>query len=78
MNIFKADISNLFATVSQDISKSASVRFVLHKDHASDKWNVFKKIGFYEEFIDSFTELSAAQDFCSINNGVTDATKGRS
>lgn len=78
MNVLKTAASNLFATVSQDISKSASVRFVIHKDHVSEKWNVFKKIGFYEEFIDSFTELSDAQDLCDINNGVVDATKGRS
>lgn len=77
MNVFKTAASNLFATVSQDISNSASVRFVLHKDHSSNKWNVFKKVGFYEEFIDSFTELSAAQDFCNINNGVVAATKGK-
>jgi len=77
MNVLKTAASNLFATVSQDISKSASVRFVLHKDHVSEKWNVFKKIGFYEEFIDSFTELSDAQDFCDINNGVKIAVEGK-
>ena len=77
MNFIKTAASNLFTTVSQDISKSASVRFVLHKDHVSEKWNVFKKIGFYEEFIDSFTELSDAQDFCDMNNGVADALDGK-
>lgn len=57
--------------------KAASVRFVLHRDIAENKWNVFKKVGFYEEFIDSFDELSDAQDLCDINNGVAEALDGK-
>jgi hypothetical protein len=60
---------------STHTNKAASVRYVLHRDVSEDKWNVFKKIGVYEDFIKSFTELQDAQDFCDINNGVEAAKK---
>lgn len=58
-------------------NKAPSVRYVLHMDHTDGGWNVFKKIGLLEDFVKHFTELSAAQDFCDINNGVETAVKGR-
>ena len=60
---------------STHTNKSASVRYVLHRDCAENKWNVFKKVGVYEDFIKSFNELQDAQDFCDINNGVEAAKK---
>ncbi len=70
MTEHKSSLPHLFNIVAQDISKSASVRYVIHKDHAAGKWNVFKKTGLREEFIQDFTALDDAQDFCDINNGV--------
>lgn len=73
----KAGLQTLIGIVSQDIEKSASVCYVMHKDHASDRWNVFKRVGFYEDFVDSFKELGDAQNFCDINNGVSEALDGK-
>jgi hypothetical protein len=57
--------------------KTASVRYVLHRDIAEKKWNVLKRVGLYEDFVQSFDELSDAQDFCDINNGVAEALDGK-
>lgn len=78
MTEYKTGLASLFSTVARDVSQSAtaSVRFVLHRDHAGDGWNVFKKIGLYEDFVKQFGELGDAQDFCDINNGVADALGG--
>lgn len=57
--------------------KAASVRYVLHRDIAESKWNVFRRVGFYEDFVKGFDELADAQDFCDINNGVAEAVDGK-
>lgn len=73
----KTGLVGLLSTVVQDISKSASVRYVMHRDHASGGWNVFKKVGLFEDYVASFDELGEAQDFCDMNNGVTEALDGK-
>ncbi len=50
---------------------AAPVRYVLHRDVPNKQWNVYKKVGLYEEYVDSFTDLSAAQAFCDKKNGIT-------
>lgn len=72
MTEYKIGLGSLFSLAARE----ASVRYVLHSDIAENKWNVFKKVGFYEDFIQSFDELSDAQDFCDINNRLVDATGG--
>ncbi len=69
---YKIGLGSLFSLAARE----ASVRYVLHRDIAERKWNVFKKVGFYEDFIQSFDELGDAQDFCDMNNGVADALGG--
>lgn len=51
--------------------KSTSVRYVIHKDVPNNQWNVYKKVGLYEEYVDYFTELSDAQNYCDQKNGIT-------
>lgn len=72
MTQYKVGLGSLFSLAARE----ASVRYVLHRDISENKWNVFKKVGFYEDFIQSFDELKDAQDFCDINNGVADALTG--
>lgn len=70
---YKTGLAGLFSMVAREVSESASVRYVIHRDHANNRWNVYKKTGLFEDYVDSFDELDDAQDFCDINNGVLDA-----
>jgi hypothetical protein len=62
--------ASLFSSIARG---EPSVRYVIHRDHASQCWNVFKKVGFAEEFVQNFENLEDARDFCDINNGVLEA-----
>jgi hypothetical protein len=72
MTEYKVGLGSLFSMAARE----ASVRYVIHRDFSENKWNVFKKVGLGEEFIDWFDELGDAQDFCDMNNGVVAATGG--
>lgn len=52
-------------------NKSQSVRYVLHRDVANNRWNVFKKTGLYEEYETFFDELKDAQTYCDQKNGIS-------
>lgn len=56
--------ASLFAAAA----RQPSIIYVLHRDHASGGWNVFKKTGLCEEFIKGFEDLKTAQDFCDQMN----------
>ncbi len=72
MTEYKVGLGCLFSLAAREASK----RFVMHWDNANQCWNVFQKVGLFEDFIQSFEKLSDAQDFCDINNGVADALGG--
>lgn len=48
--------------------------YKIHRDHANNKWNVFRQVDGREEFVRSFDDLEDARDFCDINNGVLEVT----
>lgn len=62
--------ASLFSVMARS---EPSVQYVIRRDHACQRWNVFKKVGFAEEFVQGFAELEDARDFCDINNGVLEA-----
>lgn len=62
---FQPGIASLFTMAA----RSTKPRFIIHRDWALNKWNVFKLENGIEDFVQAFNELEAAEDFCSINNG---------
>lgn len=60
---YSTGAASLFSSIAR-----ASVIYVIHRDHPNDRWNVFKKTGLYEEFVQHFYALKDAQDFCDQMN----------
>lgn len=67
-NQYQAGVASLFSAIAR-----VQRRYVYHKDWANNCWNVFVVINKQEDFIQSFTHLDDAVDFCNINNGFTSA-----
>lgn len=66
---YKSGNASLFASMAR--TDTASVVYVIHRDHQSGGWNVFKKDALGEDFVVYCETLSEAKSFCdSMNNQV--------
>lgn len=46
-------------------------RYVIHKDHVYQCWNVYIKRGVAEEYDKTFQQLCDAQEYVNKKNGIT-------
>lgn len=68
----KGEKMQLEMTDTAKAQARGSIVYVIHRDIPNNTWNVYKRIGIYEDFEKSFPadQLSAAQDYCNKKNGV--------
>lgn len=72
MDGIKFGLGSLFVAIA-----AVPRRYVYHRDHAGEQWNVFERVDGKEQYSCSFYELDDAQSFCDINNGVLESIGGK-
>lgn len=60
MNNYQTGLASLFSTHARNVPK-----YKIHRDHANNKWNVFRVENGVESFVCSFDELLGAQAYIS-------------